>query len=205
MTAGSEPSGGANLLPRDGVAWLVPAALDPAAADAAFARLHDRIEWQRQHVRIMGRTVPLPRLTAWYGDAGYAYSGLANAPRPWLPELRALADMAERIAGARFDGVLANLYRDGRDSVAWHADDEPELGNDPVIASLSLGAVRRFKLRHRAERSLVIDLDLPHGSLLVMGSGVQLHWRHALPKTSRPVGPRLNLTFRRLAPGQRCG
>jgi len=105
---------------------------------------------------------------------------------------------AERLAGERFNSVLLNLYRSGADSVSWHRDAEPALGPDPVIASLSLGAVRRFKLRHRREKGLTVDLDLPPGSCLVLGPGSQRHWLHALPKTAKPVGPRLNLTFRRV-------
>ncbi len=197
MSAASDGRVGPNLLPRDGRAWLVQGILTPTAADRLFDRLVERIDWRHEHARIMGRTVPLPRLTAWYGAGGYAYSGVASEPRPLLPDLAALAATAEALAGVAFDGVLANLYRDGRDSVSWHADAEPELGDDPVIASLSLGAVRRFKLRHRADRTLVVDVDLPHGSWLIMGSGVQLRWLHCLPKTARAVGPRLNLTFRR--------
>ncbi|TVQ30715.1 MAG: alpha-ketoglutarate-dependent dioxygenase AlkB [Geminicoccaceae bacterium] len=196
MTAASELR--SNLLPRDGLAWLVTDALAPAEAAAAFDWLQARIAWRQEAARIMGRTVPLPRLTAWYGDGGYAYSGIANPPQPWLPELKELALRAEEVAGVPFDSVLCNLYRDGRDSVSWHRDAEPMLGPDPIIASLSLGAVRRFRLRHVTDRSLAVAIDLPPGSLLVMGRGVQRFWQHALPKTAKPIGPRINLTFRRV-------
>jgi alkylated DNA repair dioxygenase AlkB len=103
------------------------------------------------------------------------------------------------LSGAEFNAVLLNLYRDGRDGMGWHADDEPELGRNPVIASVSLGATRRFCLRHRRRRDLKLDLPLPHGSLLLMAGATQHHWLHALPKTQRPVGERINLTFRRVA------
>ncbi|MFW5680916.1 MAG: alpha-ketoglutarate-dependent dioxygenase AlkB family protein [Pseudomonadota bacterium] len=198
MTGVSEPAAYPNLLPKDGRAWLIPDALDTPTADRLFEVLVDQIEWRQEHVRLMGREIPVPRLTAWYGDAAYAYSGIAHPPRPWLPQLAALAERVGTLAGTRFDSVLANLYRTGRDSIAWHSDDEPELGDDPIIASLSLGAVRRFRLRHRYERGLGVGLDLPHGSCLVMGPGVQRAWAHSLPKTAKPVGPRLNLTFRKL-------
>jgi alkylated DNA repair dioxygenase AlkB len=145
----------------------------------------------------MGRRIPIPRLTAWHGAAGYVYSGIRLTPAPWTPPLLELKALAERLAGQSFNSVLLNLYRDGRDSVSWHADNEPGLGRDPVIASLSLGAVRRFQLKHRRlpER---LTLDLPHGSCLIMAGATQHHWLHQLPKTKAPVGPRINLTFRRM-------
>jgi len=99
-----------------------------------------------------------------------------------------------------FNSVLANLYRDGRDSMGWHSDDEPELGAQPAIASLSLGSTRRFVLKHRNDPSRKFALELPHGSLLLMRGATQANYRHALPRTARPVGPRINLTFRRIAP-----
>ena len=191
-----------NRLPCDGEVYLFEDVV--AAPEAVRARLVEVVEWRREEARIMGRTVPLPRLTAWYGDAGYRYSGVDNPPQPWLDELLPLKATAEGLAGVTFNSVLLNLYRDGRDSVAWHRDAEPALGPDPIIASFSLGAVRRFKLRHRHDKRLTVDLDLPPGSCLVMGPGSQIHWLHALPKTAKPVRPRLNLTFRRVVDaGQR--
>jgi len=192
------PGDGRPLLPRDGEAFLVAHAMPPAAADRLFAKLLEAVAWRAETALVMGRRIALPRLTAWYGEAGYTYSGIRNAPAPWLPELLAVKAVAERCAGAGFNAVLCNLYRDGRDSVSWHADDEPAMG--PLIASVSLGAVRRFQLRHRAERGLRVALDLPHGSCLVMAGATQRHWLHQLPKTARPVGPRINLTFRLCRP-----
>jgi len=188
----------ANLLPRDGEVRLYRQALPPEAADRRFDELMRSIDWRQEVARLMGREVAIPRLTAWYGEAGYRYSGIDNPPRAWTPTLLALKELAERLAGTAFNSVLLNLYRDGRDSVSWHADAEPSLGRDPVIASLSLGAVRRFHLRHRRDRSLKLSLDLPHGSCLVMAGATQHHWLHQLPKTAKPVGPRINLTFRRI-------
>ena len=179
-----------------------PTFLPAAEAEALLAQLTTAVAWEQRSIRIFGQEIPQPRLTAWYGDeeARYTYSGLAWEPRPWLPALHALRQRLEAATGARFNSVLLNLYRDGRDSMGWHADDEPELGPAPAIASLSLGATRRFRLRPRAGLPHApFGLDLPGGSLLLMRGLTQRHWQHALPKTARPVGPRLNLTFRWVA------
>lgn len=179
-----------------------PAFLSAAEADALLAQLTAEAAWEQRSIRIFGQEIPQPRLTAWYGDAEarYSYSGLAWEPRPWLPALQALRQRLEAVTGSRFNSVLLNLYRDGRDSMGWHADDEPELGPEPAIASLSLGATRRFRLRPRAGLGYApLGLDLPSGSLLLMRGPTQQHWQHALPKTARPIGPRLNLTFRWVA------
>jgi alkylated DNA repair dioxygenase AlkB len=187
------PDGG-NLAPCDGELRLLPDAVP--APDAMLERLLAEMDWRQDMARIMGREVALPRLTAWYGDAGYRYSGIDNPPRPWLPVLLELKAVAEALAEAPFNSVLLNLYRDGRDSMGWHSDDERALGSEPVIASLSFGAMRRFRLRHKRKPELTLGLALPAGSCLVMAGTLQHHWRHALPKTARPVGPRVNLTFR---------
>lgn len=199
--AGSQlsPSGG-NLLPSDGEAFLIADAIAPANADRLFAALLQAIAWRAETALVMGRRIALPRLTAWYGEAGYTYSGIQNTPAPWIPDLLALKTVAERCAGAGFNSVLCNLYRDGQDSVSWHADDEPAMGERPVIASISLGAVRRFQLRHKVQRALRVAVELPHGSCLVMAGATQRHWLHQLPKTARPIGPRINLTFRYCRP-----
>lgn len=176
-----------------------PGWLGVAEASALFATLLDGIPWENHPVRLFGREHPAPRLSCWIGDAGaaYRYSGVRREPRPWTPALAGLRERVAQAADAAFDSVLANLYRDGRDAMGWHADDEPELGRAPVIASLSLGATRRFVLRHRSGAPR-LALDLPPGSLLVMRGATQAHYRHALPRTARPVGPRINLTFRRI-------
>lgn len=180
-----------------------PDFLPPAEADVLLAQLTAEVAWEQRSIRLFGQQVPQPRLTAWYGDAAarYTYSNLTWEPRPWTAALQALRQQVEAATGTRFNSVLLNLYRTGQDSMGWHADDEPELGPAPVIASLSLGATRRFRLRPRA--GLVhppFSLDLPSGSLLLMRGATQQHWQHALPKTARPVGPRLNLTFRWVTP-----
>ncbi len=186
-----------NLLPRDGEAFLYPNALTRWHADRLFEQLQRTIEWRQEVATVMGRRLPIPRLTAWHGAAGYVYSGIRMQPTPWTPALLELKDIAETLAGQPFNSVLLNLYRDGRDSVSWHADNEPGLGHDPVIASLSLGAVRRFQLKHRRSPDRVA-LDLPHGSCLIMAGATQHHWLHQLPKTAQAVGPRINLTFRKM-------
>jgi alkylated DNA repair dioxygenase AlkB len=174
-----------------------PHALDAERADEVFAALRSAIDWQQEHVVIFGKRRLVPRLVAWHGDADayYTYSGTAHEPRPWSPHLQGLRDLAETLTGQRYNSVLLNLYRDGRDGMGWHADDEPELGREPAIASFSLGAMRRFRLRHRRRRHAV-DLELDHGSLLSMTGTTQHHYVHAVPKTARPVGERINLTFR---------
>lgn len=171
----------------------------PDPDDAWLARLMDELPLAQETYRMGGREVRSPRLVSWHGDAGtgYAYSGLAHEPAPWTPGLAELRSEIERITERTFNSVLANLYRDGNDSMGWHADREPEIGPTPEdrwIASLSFGAPRRFVLKHRAGARRVFELGA--GDLLVMRGTTQTHWRHALPKTRRPVGPRLNLTFR---------
>ena len=149
---------------------------------------------------MFGRIVPAPRLEAWYGDpeAAYSYSGLAHDPMPWTADLQAIRMAAERASGARFNSVLANLYRDGSDSNGWHADDEPELGETPAIASLSLGATRRFLFRHRASGERV-EIQLEAGTLLIMRGAVQQCWQHSVPKQRTVQAARINLTFRSVA------
>lgn len=190
----------ANVLPKDGEAFLVAAAFPPGEADRLYDRLPGSLAWRSETALVMGRRIALPRLTAWYGEGAYTYSGIRNDPAPWTDELLDAKAVAERLAGTCFNSVLANLYRDGRDSVSWHSDDEPTMGECPLIASLSFGAVRRFQLRHKTDRALRIALDLPHGSCLVMAGVTQRYWVHQVPKTARPVGPRINLTFRRCGP-----
>jgi alkylated DNA repair dioxygenase AlkB len=181
---------------RDGgVLLFCPRLLNEAEADALFATLRRSVPWRQE----AGRGRPFPRLTAWYADAGltYSYSGVTHHSLPWLPELLGVKDKIEQAAEARFNSLLLNLYRNGNDSIGMHADDEPELGANPVIGSVSLGAVRQFVLKHRKSREKIV-LELPHGSLLVMAGTSQQYWLHGVPKTARPVGERINLTFRRI-------
>jgi alkylated DNA repair dioxygenase AlkB len=163
-------------------------------------------EWRQDTFSIYGRRVLIPRLNAWYGDAGctYTYSRIAMEPLAWTAPLREVKARVESELGVAFNSVLMNLYRGGRDGVAWHADDEPELGPEPLLASVSFGATRSFQLRSKADRGIRHTLALEDGSVLVMGGATQRHWVHQVPKTARPVGRRLNLTFRTVAgPGCR--
>jgi alkylated DNA repair dioxygenase AlkB len=179
---------------------LWPQALAAAEADAVFEALHARIDWQDEDIVIFGRRRRVPRRVAWHGDPGaaYSYSGTAHEPRPWTQELLALRELVRSLTGHDYNSVLLNLYRDGRDSMGWHADDEPELGSEPAIASVSLGATRRFRLRHRRVRDATATLDLGHGDVLLMAGGTQHAYVHAVPKTARPTGARINLTWRRV-------
>lgn len=184
----------------DGELRYWPHAFDGAEAQALFDALRRSVDWQQEEIVIFGEPKRVPRLVAWHGGpgAGYTYSGTFHAPRPWTPELAAIRRRVEALSGHSFNSVLLNLYRDGRDGMGWHADDEPELGRNPAIASVSLGATRRFRLRHRRNRAEPVTLALEPGSLLLMGGATQHHWVHAVPKTARPVGERINLTFRRI-------
>ena len=162
-----------------------------------FSVLDEQIQWQQDAMHIYGKAVPLPRLTAWYGDpeAVYQYSGIRNQPRPWLPLLQDLRQLLEERTGARYNSVLANRYAHGGQHQGYHADDEKELGPTPTIASLSFGAMRRFLIQERASRERW-HIDLAGGSLLLMRGDFQRNFRHALARTKKPVGPRINLTFR---------
>jgi alkylated DNA repair dioxygenase AlkB len=177
---------------------LEPGGLAAAEATQLFATLLPLPGWRQDTIRLYGRAHPLPRLHRWFADAGerYRWSGLVMEPEPFPDVLRPLLRHLQAASGVPFNTALANLYRDGRDSVAWHADDEPELGPDPVIASVSLGATRRFLMRRKADHRQRQTFELRHGSVLWMKGSTQQHWQHCLPSTQRPVGPRINLTFR---------
>ena len=182
---------------------LIPDFLPESLHNGLFEQLSDRLAWEQTQIRMAGKLIRIPRLNAWYGDrhANYRYSGTRFQALPWIAPLIRIRELIEQRCERRFNSVLANLYRNGRDSVAWHADDEPELGMDPYIASLSLGQVRRFQLKQRRDKSVSrIDIDLPDNSLLLMGGSLQHHWIHQLPKTGKIVGPRINLTFRWVHP-----
>ena len=157
------------------------------------------IPWRSEEVAMWGRKIPQPRLTAWHGDAGsvYAYSGIELHPAPWTPMLLDIKTRIENAVGSAFNSVLLNYYRDNRDSIGFHSDNERELGEQPVIASLSLGEERTFILKHKRSKSLEpVRLRLASGSLLLMKGDTQHFWRHGILKESRSCGPRVNLTFR---------
>ena len=178
-----------------------PQWLAGGAAAALQEALRDTVEWGVHRIRLFGREHASPRLSCWIGDPGasYRYSGSHFEPHPWPSMLLPIRERLSRELGVDFNSVLANRYRDGRDAMGWHADDERELGPAPLIASLSLGATRRFVLKHRRLPERKLAMELPPGSLLVMAGPTQRNYRHALPRTAKPVGERINLTFRRIS------
>lgn len=167
---------------------------------AHFNELRRAIRWEEQSIRIYGKVIPMPRLMAWYGDPGksYSYSGITVYPHPWTRTLLEIKSRIEPVCGEAFNSVLLNLYRNEEDSVAWHADDEPELGLKPAIASVSFGETRRFMLKHRHDQTQKAQIALTDGSLLLMKGMTQHCWLHQVPKEARPCGPRINLTFRNI-------
>jgi alkylated DNA repair dioxygenase AlkB len=172
-------------------------------ADAVFEALRREIPWETHRLRLFGRTIDSPRLSCWIGDPGtaYTYSGTRFEPRAWTP---AVSSIRERLAmrfDLRFNSVLANLYRDARDSMGWHSDAERELGPEPVIASLSFGASRTFRFRSRSTRKIALAIPLAHGSLFVMRGATQRLYQHDLPKARGETGARINLTFRTIVVG----
>lgn len=186
---------------------LTPGFLSEPEAEAAFAALLAEVPFSQPSVRLFGKLRPSPRLACWMGEAAYRYSGVSYEPLPWTPTVLALRQRIEEALRASFNGVLINLYRDGQDSMGWHADDEPELGPEPLIASLSLGAARIFAIRRRP-RGPILRLPLPPGSLLVMSGASQRDFLHALPPAAPLAAARINLTFRRIlapsAPNRRA-
>jgi alkylated DNA repair dioxygenase AlkB len=170
-------------------------------SDKLLHELLRGIEWKQDSIKYYGKEMDLPRLTAWYGDfdTSYTYSNIAMKSSEWTPTLLYVKEKVEEVAGVEFNSVLLNLYRNGKDSVSWHRDNEPELGKNPVIASVSFGDKRRFQFKHISKKELGrVDVDLTHGSLLIMKGSTQEFWLHQIPKTSKLVNPRVNLTFRRI-------
>lgn len=176
-----------------------PGFIPAEAAQDLLEVLEPGLAWRQFPIRIFGREHLQPRLTAWCSDEGirYSYSGTRLEPEPWHPALKALRAELEMALGEPFNSVLANAYRNGQDAMGWHADDEPELGAEPLIASISLGQERVLRIRPRSGgKSLGIDLG--HGSLLVMRGRSQAEWQHSIPRSRKPMGLRINLTYRRI-------
>lgn len=188
------------LFPR-GTLQYFPDFLDGHASLMLLDLLQTTVPWRQYTATFYGKTVPRPRLTAWYGEPGrtYGFSGHDLHPLPWTETLQELRRELEGYTESRFNTVLLNYYRDGADSVAWHADSEPELGERPVIASVSLGEERRFEFRKKDNHSLRYSLVLGNGSLLIMQGALQRDWEHRIPKSSQPMIPRINLTFRQIS------
>ena len=177
---------------------LYPCFFDVAEADYYFNELMSQIAWSEKTIKLYGKEHKVPRLSAWYADEGksYEYSGLRTVGLPWVPVLAEIKNIISSVSPAPFNSVLANLYRNGDDGVGWHADDEPELGSSPVIVSISFGEERNFQLKHKRDKTLKKNLLLTHGSLLIMQGKTQENWLHQVPKSSRTMGERINLTFR---------
>jgi len=188
-----------NILPCDGEAYFIDDDSPDFDWPAVTKELIANVPWNQERVRLFGRSSPLPRLTAWFSDQSYSYSGVDHPPAP-LPELiERLRCRAETLSSAQFNSVLLNLYRDGSDRVGWHSDNERGLGPTPTIASLSLGGARRFQFRHRTTKETV-SIELKSGCWVIMAGATQRHWQHQVPRTARPVEPRVNLTFRYMNP-----
>ena len=168
-------------------------------SDQLYTTLLEKTSWQQDHITIYGKTHLTPRLTAWYGETQkpYTYSGTKMEPYPWTQELLLIKDKIETTTHIPFTSVLLNLYRNGKDSVGWHRDDEKELGDNPPIGSVSFGETRPFRIRHKFRKDLgTIEIPLTHGSFLLMAGPMQHYWEHSIPKTAKQIRPRINLTFR---------
>ena len=176
---------------------FIPHFFNPTESDFYLKILKEKVLWKQGSMNMYGKKVEFPRLIAWYGndDKPYSFSGITLQPSPWTKEILEIKNSIEPIAMVSFNRVLLNFYRDGRDSVSWHTDAEPELGKNPTIASVSFGATRKFQLRHIITKEK-IEIHLTHGSLLIMQGELQHFWQHQVPKTDKKVGERINLTFR---------
>jgi alkylated DNA repair dioxygenase AlkB len=160
-----------------------------------YLKVYSTTKWEQKVLNIYGKEVPLPRLTAWYGEAGYNYSGVKNDPQPMTPLLSEIREKIHETTLQKFNSVLLNLYRDENDSVGWHSDDEPSVQWN-IIASLSLGATRPFILRKQKDKKCKVTINLEDGDLVLMSGTLQKHWHHQIPKTGRQTDGRINLTFR---------
>ncbi|MCK4840563.1 MAG: alpha-ketoglutarate-dependent dioxygenase AlkB [Methylococcales bacterium] len=188
-----------NILKFDGELYLIKSFYREAEAQLLFVELRHGLAWQQEQIFLYGRWLKVPRLMCWYGDKGacYQYSGVNHQPLPWLDPLLTIKQKILSYYPSYFNSVMANLYRNGADSMGCHADDEKELGHNPVIASLSLGEERLLKFRHKQSKE-VLDVILSQGDLLIMAGDIQHHWRHELPKTKKQKTERINLTFRKI-------
>jgi len=187
-------------LAHDGWVAYEPAWLPEASAQTLLASLLGEVEWQQGSIRLFGKQVLEPRLIAWAGEAPYRYSGRTLPPRRRPASLARVWALAEKFAGVSFNHVLMNRYRDGQDCMGWHSDDEAELGKNPPILSLSLGATRRFLLKPKADLAEAprFEWSMSHGAMLFMAGSTQHHYRHSVPRQRGVVTERLNLTFRRV-------
>jgi alkylated DNA repair dioxygenase AlkB len=185
----------------DGECHLIPEFAAPSSGYLLLEQLINRVTWEQEVILMFDKTHNSPRLSAWFGETGtvYKYSGITRVAREWPDYLDEIRQKIEEYTEQKFNSVLLNYYRAGSDGMGKHSDDEKELGRKPVIASLSLGATRRFILHPKSARQgKSISVNLPHGSLMVMSGNCQKNWKHSVPKTKTPIGPRINLTFRKI-------
>ena len=191
------PKEGEPVILKNGEYIYYPNFLNREIANNYLDAFRMNIDWKQESMNMYGKQVMFPRLTSWYGDNDkpYSFSGIKLNPHPWNKELLDIKNLIEPICEVKFNSVLLNLYRDGNDSISWHTDAEKELGLNPVIASVNFGATRKFQLRHIHTKEK-LEIELTHGSLLVMKGQLQHYWQHQVPKTSKVVGERINLTFR---------
>jgi alkylated DNA repair dioxygenase AlkB len=187
-----------NLLPFNGKVLLFEDFFAEKESEKYFNHLLNEIKWKQEPIKIFGKEVMQPRLTAFYGDVEktYAYSGITMKPNEWTNELMEIRNKIEDVAEVKFTSALLNLYRDGNDSMGWHRDNEKELGFNPVIGSVSFGESRIFQLRNYKDKKMVKSIELTNGSFLLMRGETQQYWEHALPKKGRQIGKRINITFR---------
>ena len=197
-----------SLFPSDKIVFNLPNSsidyyphlFDMEKAHLLYTKLYNEIQWQQDSIKVYGKNYLQPRLTALYGNEGkpYSYSNILMQPHPWNALLTYIKEEVETLCQEKFTTVLLNLYRDGKDSNGWHADNEKELGRSPVIASVSFGAERSFHLQHNSIKEAKQKIILEHGSLLIMKGETQHFWKHQIPKTAKPMEPRINLTFRNI-------
>lgn len=192
----SKGKSGLNII-ENGEYYYYPAFFKKSESDVYFKELRQNIQWKQESMNMYGKKIDFPRLTSWYGnnDKPYSFSGITLQPLLWSRDLLSIKSAIEPIAKTSFNSVLLNLYRNGNDSISWHTDAERELGVNPVIASVNFGATRKFQMRHIKTKEK-IEVELTHGSLLIMQGELQHFWQHQVPKTSKLVGERINLTFR---------
>lgn len=194
--SGSNAKEGLTVI-ENGEYIFYPNFFSKAESDSFLKNLRSNIVWKQESMNMYGKKIDFPRLTAWYGnnDKPYSFSGITLQPLPWSSEILSIKSKIEPVAKTAFNSVLLNLYRDGNDSISWHTDAEKELGTNPAIASVNFGATRKFQLRHIKTKEK-LEIELTHGSLLIMQGELQHFWQHQVPKTSKVVGERINLTFR---------
>lgn len=200
----AEPA--ANLLPHHGEVFLFPAFFDKTESDDLFDGLRREVPWKQEPIKLFGKEIMQPRLTAWYSDAGisYSYSGITMQGLAWNNYLKIIKERVEHFFKLSCNSALLNLYRQGEDSMGWHRDNEKELGRHPTIISVSFGATRKFQLREYRSKNNLISLELHHGSVLIMKGESQPHWEHRVPKQGKITEPRLNITFRQVFEDKRA-